>query len=188
MDLLHAQFNNGRLSLEDIKTCLGSDFGQAWPALQKKFKKDPDGLFFNEKLESEQLKRKKYSESRSNNRSKKTYDSTYDTTYVKHMENENEIRKRSNRNTGVMSSNSLCTTDHCAVVALADDRWVRANKATEKLLMEFNVHLERQGIYEKNPADYKTHYANWRKYNKPEAGKKINYAEALKRINPSTGD
>lgn len=94
MDLLHAQFNNGRLSLEEIKTCLGSDFGQAWPTLQKKFKQDEQGLFFNERLEAEKIKRGKYTESRRKNREKKpekTYDGTYDKHMIAHMENENEI-------------------------------------------------------------------------------------------------
>ncbi|UAY56240.1 YdaU family protein [Arachidicoccus terrestris] len=100
MEVLDAQFNNGHLSLEEIKICLGSDFGQAWPTLQKKFKQDPDGLFFNERLEREQLKRQRYCASRSNNKSgrKKSYDKSYEnhTTnhmYI-HMENENRNRNR----------------------------------------------------------------------------------------------
>lgn len=93
MDLLHAQFNSGPLSLEEIKICLGSDFGQAWPSLQKKFKTE-NGLFFNERMEVEKNKRKSYTDSRRKNRTKKTYDTTYDkdmTNHVsQHMENENE--------------------------------------------------------------------------------------------------
>ena len=98
MDILVAQFNSGHLSLEEIKTVLGSDFGQAWPTLQKKFKKDGIGLFFNERLELEIIKRKEYSESRRKNRIKKTYDKTYDEHMIKHMslhmENENENRNK----------------------------------------------------------------------------------------------
>ena len=70
MDLLHAQFNSGPLSLEEIKTVLGSDFGTSWPTVQKKFKKSPDGLFFNERLEAEKEKRKKFTDSRKKNLSK----------------------------------------------------------------------------------------------------------------------
>jgi hypothetical protein len=66
IDLLHAQFNHGRLSLEDIKICLGADFG-SWPALQKKFKQDDNGLFFNERLECEKEKRKAHSEKQKEN-------------------------------------------------------------------------------------------------------------------------
>lgn len=70
MDLLMAQFNSGHLSLEEIKTVLGSDFGQAWPALRKKFATDQEGLFFNERLEVEKNRRSSYTESRSKSRLK----------------------------------------------------------------------------------------------------------------------
>lgn len=89
LDVLIAQFNSGHLSLEEIKTVLGSDFGQSWPALQKKFKKDADGLFFNEKLHTEIVRRNEYSKSRSDNRKGKTHVKDMlntSVTYVKHME------------------------------------------------------------------------------------------------------
>lgn len=67
MDVLNAQFNEGPLSLDQIKTVLGSDFGQAWPTIQKKFKTTADGLFFNSRLEKEKENRRKWVESRTNN-------------------------------------------------------------------------------------------------------------------------
>ena len=67
MDLLNAQFNNGHLSLEEIKTVLGSDFGSTWPTLQKKFVTDPQGNFFNERAELEKQKRIAFTESRKSN-------------------------------------------------------------------------------------------------------------------------
>lgn len=104
IDILHAQFNNGRLSLEEIKTCLGSDFGTSWPTLQKKFKQDEKGLFFNERLEHEKNRRQKFSESRRENVNKRYDKTTYEPTYVEHMnlhmenenrnENENEIKDK----------------------------------------------------------------------------------------------
>jgi hypothetical protein len=94
IDVLIAQFNSGHLSLEEIKTVLGSDFGQSWPTLQKKFNKDPEGLFYNVKLETEMIKRKEYSKSRSKNRTSKKDMNNICETYEKHMslhmENENE--------------------------------------------------------------------------------------------------
>jgi len=58
-----------------------------------KFIKDENGLFYNERLENEIVKRKKYSESRSNNRKKKENFESYDN----HMENNNEnISKQKN--------------------------------------------------------------------------------------------
>jgi|GEM_PF-2759276 len=58
--------------------------------------------------------------------------------------------------------------EHCLIVALADERWVRANKTSEVELKEFNAMLEKRAIYEKNPADYKSHFANWKKSGKRE--------------------
>lgn len=67
MDLLHAQFNNGHISLEEIKTVLGSDFGNSWLTLQKKFATDEKGLYYNKRLEKEILKKKSYAKSRKEN-------------------------------------------------------------------------------------------------------------------------
>lgn len=89
MDLLHAQFNNGPLSLEEIKTVLGSDFS-VWGTIQKKFKQTEDGLFFNERLELEKEKRKKFTESRRRNLKKPHMEPHMGTHMEPHMENENE--------------------------------------------------------------------------------------------------
>lgn len=85
MDLLHAQFNNGRLSISEIKTVLGVDFGQAWPTLQKKFKQDEAGLFFNERAEIEKSKREKFVKSRRNNLKSSHMKSHMDEHMVNHM-------------------------------------------------------------------------------------------------------
>ena len=89
MDLLTAQFNGGPLSLEEIKTVLGSDFGLSWPTLQKKFKVNGDGLFYNERLQEEFDKRRKYTESRRSNASRPPGSKKSDEHMVGHMDNEN---------------------------------------------------------------------------------------------------
>lgn len=61
IDLLIAQFNSGSLSLEEIRTVLGSDFASAWGTLSKKFAQDAAGKFFNERLELEKNKRNEFS-------------------------------------------------------------------------------------------------------------------------------
>ena len=66
MDLLHAQFNSGHLSIEEIKTVLGNDFAN-WGVLSKKFKTDETGKFFNEKLQEVMTTRKEYTKSRKQN-------------------------------------------------------------------------------------------------------------------------
>lgn len=92
MDLLHAQFNSGHLSLEEIKTVLGSDFGTAWPALQKKFKADDAGKFFNERCEAEQIKRANFTASRRKNLESLHTETHMDTHTDKRMENANGVR------------------------------------------------------------------------------------------------
>lgn len=57
----------------------------------------------------------------------------------------------------------IYTIEHCLSVAMLDSRWVKANKTTETELKSFNSMLEKQGIYEKNPFEYKTHFANWKR-------------------------
>lgn len=85
IDLLAAQFNNGPLSLDEIKTVLGSDFGLSWPTLQKKFAKDDNGNYYNERLQFEKEKRINYTNSRRTNRVQ------HMTNHMnEHMENRNE--------------------------------------------------------------------------------------------------
>lgn len=73
--------------------------------------------------------------------------------------------------------------EHCIVVALNDSRWVKANHTHEKELKEFNSLLEKRGIYEKNPQDYKNHFANWKRLGKKdiqETEQKTSFNPALK--------
>ena len=63
MELLMMQFNRGHMTSHMI----GQTVGQLWGNLQVKFIQDPDGLWYNVRLEEEQIKRRKYSESRRNN-------------------------------------------------------------------------------------------------------------------------
>jgi hypothetical protein len=64
--------------------------------------------------------------------------------------------------------------EHCLTVALNDDRWVKANKAKKEDLEEFNHMLERTGVYQKNPRDYKSHFSRWRLKGKLITPEKIN--------------
>jgi len=90
MDLLHAQFNSGHLSLEEIKTVLGSDFGQSWPTLQKKFTVDQAGKYFNERLELEKVKRANYTASRKKNLKSSHKGKHINKHMQSHMDNVNE--------------------------------------------------------------------------------------------------
>jgi hypothetical protein len=68
--LLLFQFAQGHLSLDRIRRRLGyDDFTKLWPTLKVKFVTDKNGLFFNIRLEEEQIKRSTYCKSRRDNRS-----------------------------------------------------------------------------------------------------------------------
>lgn len=107
MRLLIAQFQHGHLSERQINFITKERDEMVFA----KFKKDENGHFYNERLDSEIGKRRKFSESRRKNVSKR-YDSTLvptseptsvDTSVLHmnlHMENENE-NENENRNTGL---------------------------------------------------------------------------------------
>jgi uncharacterized protein YdaU (DUF1376 family) len=96
MDLLMGQFNIGHMSIEDITTILGPDFDSMWESkLKNKFIQDENGLFYNEKLENEIIKRKNFTKSRRNNLNGKDNTNSHISTHMdahmsQHMENENE--------------------------------------------------------------------------------------------------
>ncbi len=63
IELLMMQFNRGHMTNHMI----GQTVGQLWVKLEDKFTKDKKGLWFNERLEIEQKKRKAFTDSRVNN-------------------------------------------------------------------------------------------------------------------------
>lgn len=63
IELLMMQFNRGHMSGH----MCGQVVGQLWDKIQDKFQQDDKGLWFNERLEIEQNKRKAFTASRKNN-------------------------------------------------------------------------------------------------------------------------
>lgn len=104
--LLSYQHQFGRLTKEQVFSITKDD------SVLSKFKTDKKGLYFNERMEEEITKKKKYSESRARNRSnsnkkKVSEEITYEkdmknicNSYEKHMENEN-INKNINKNINI---------------------------------------------------------------------------------------
>lgn len=111
MRLLLAQHQHGHLTEKQvIFICKSYDFD-----IMLKFKKDAEGNFYNERLEQEILKRKKYSESRGNNKKgkNKQTDNVFkgkiiSKSYDNHMENENK-NENSINNKGVIQKKSKKT-------------------------------------------------------------------------------
>ena len=64
MELLMLQFNRGHMTNDMI----GRTVGQLWVKIKDKFIQDLDGLFYNERLDTEKDKRKSFTDSRKNNR------------------------------------------------------------------------------------------------------------------------
>jgi uncharacterized protein YdaU (DUF1376 family) len=93
-ELLMLQFNRGHMTSHMI----GQQVGQLWVNVQVKFKQDEKGLWYNERLEMEIEKRKKFVQSRNNNLSGKNQYSNENKIknghmgghVTPHMENENE--------------------------------------------------------------------------------------------------
>lgn len=82
--LLIMQHQTGHLSKEDmIKICKTYD-----KDVFKKFILDSDGLYYNERLENEVLRRKAYSKSRSDNRKNTKAENNISLSYDIHMETE----------------------------------------------------------------------------------------------------
>lgn len=59
----------------------------------------------------------------------------------------------------------LYRIEECLQISLNDERWVKANKTSRDELEVFNGYLEQVSEYTKNPKDYKSHFARFkRKY------------------------
>lgn len=88
IDILIQQFHKGSLTLNEIRTILGADYGKVWPTLLDKFKVDEAGKYFNVKLKTEMEKRAEYSKKQSD-RVKKRWDEYHGNTPVLPVENVN---------------------------------------------------------------------------------------------------
>jgi len=93
MEILMLQFNRGHMT----EHMIGQVIGQLWVNIKDKFIQDDKGLYFNERLDIEKEKRKKYTQSRRNNVSGVNQHTKRDNKDVghkgghmtPHMENEN---------------------------------------------------------------------------------------------------
>jgi hypothetical protein len=161
IDLLHAQFNSGHLSLEDVKTVLGPDFSQSWDILKKKFEQDSAGLFFNKRLEEEKNKRMAFTKSRRDNKLKSlTYDRSHEKHMIHHMENENEnINTTTNTTISNKIEFSVFWDKYEKKVGARDckKKWDKIPKETqEEILEHLDVYIPAtpDPTYRKNPATY----------------------------------
>jgi len=174
--LLALIHQHGHLSPERVGLVLGYGLGKPNLSIQSKFQIDENGCWFNERLDAEIQKRAKYIDKQVDNGKKggrpKTQTKPKDNPTTNPNTNPNESISFSSSFSNKKDSNTdfppQFSIEHCITVAMNDDRWVKANKVKEQDLKQFNLTLEKRGIYQKNPADYKTHFANWRSGGKKE--------------------
>jgi hypothetical protein len=161
MDLLHAQFNTGRLSLSQIKTVLGVDFGASWPILQEKFKRDENDKYYNEKAELVKIKRQKYSEGRRKNLKSSHMGPHMGPHMEAHMEieNENEISLKKKED---FLNNQAWKEQFCMAKGISMHQLEKIQKEWLK-----NVDLKDDPV-----RNYKSYFTGWWEKNKPIGGTK----------------
>jgi uncharacterized protein YdaU (DUF1376 family) len=163
IELLMLQFNRGHMTSHMI----GHTVGHLWDKIKDKFVQDEKGLYYNVRLQDEQEKRVKYSESRRNNKkgeNQYTKKGEHMTGHMtSHMENENENSKYS---INVLS---------CKEIAIKDLQWMERNNPTEKEFKEFIDLLTDRGDTVKTPKDFKSHFSNWKKGKKEEKSEPIKH-------------
>jgi uncharacterized protein YdaU (DUF1376 family) len=163
--LLCLQHQAGRLSEKDMlkicKTYVDDVF--------KKFVKDEDGFYYNERMESEALKRKTYCESRSNNRKKSKINKLKEkhmlntcNSYVQHMENENE-------NINAVKTTTTKPTKRHLYSELFEEFWsiYPKHRGKAEAQIEWNKIKDIKTIYPliKKALDWQTKSTDWLKEN-----------------------
>lgn len=171
MDLLHAQFNNGRLSLSEIKTVLGADFGLTWPTLSKKFMQDDSGNYYNEKAERVKQEREAFLKKQTENGSKGGRPK-------KTQNNPNNNPNETNIEDGNGNSHSVFCIRLLSKEGEYDKEQIEIStrvKITEELLKQFNANLHNSNVHHYHFSEYKKHLVNWIPKKPKEERKEIIY-------------
>lgn len=172
--LLIYQFDKGSIpsDLDELST-ISPSIRKHWPVISKKFVDDGNGGLINRKMAAVRLDILNKKEINKLNGSKggKTkanrYRGSSETVAGLDVRSSETVANKTKQNNNKKEEeNTVFTIEHCLEVALKDDRFVRANKTGNEELLEFNRLLESRGEYEKNPGDYKSHFANWKKTGK----------------------
>lgn len=181
IDLLIAQFNNGPLSLETIKTLLGQDQA-SWTVLSSKFKQDSEGNFSNERLATEIEKRKNFVNKQSQNGSKggrpptnKPKNNPRVSFGLSNIENENrnkDLNENEIRDRGVGKGEDFLWTsvvknffnDYNWKEKFCRDKYLEM-KFLETKMQEFISDLELKEDF-KELKELKNHFTNWFNKNK----------------------
>jgi len=159
IELLMLQFNRGHMTSHMV----GQTVGQIWVNIQDKFKVDTKGLFYNERLEMEQKKRKAFTGSRKNNLLGKNQHTKNDKKrghMTSHMENENE---NVNDNVSISDITDFEIGKTIEFVRLSGGMLLTFEQV-KNFWLAFIIHAE--GEIHKNAADKIQHFRNWLKKQK----------------------
>lgn len=162
--LLCLQHQKGRLTDKMIRLAVAD----AAADVMAKFQRDPDGLFFNERLEAEIQKRKVFSDKqrvRAKNgwKKRKNIDAAADAVaYAAAMPIIENINRNKIQEVKYSEVSTVFPIEQCLEIALLDERFIDKNRISRSDLRLFNDFLEKGGIYEHNPAEYKKYFRNWR--------------------------
>lgn len=114
-----------------------------------------DGVYFNDRMRQEKVKRAEYSKSRSGNRKGKHKEVDISKSYVNHMEDVNE--------------NTLLSINEWGEKYSLDLKWIYdASKSlsvgvptVQKLISNFKLHLNAQKTKSKTEKQFLEHFMNW---------------------------
>jgi hypothetical protein len=159
IEVLMLQFNRGHMEGHMIAQVIG----QLWGRIQHKFIKDENGLFFNERLELEKNRRKKFVASRNNNiKGSNQYSKRKKRGHkTSHMENENEnVIDIEERKSKFISDVSIFRNQYPdEMLKEFCEYWIEHNEGGKKLRFEmqdvFNV-SRRLSTWKKNQIKFKT--------------------------------
>jgi uncharacterized phage protein (TIGR02220 family) len=142
MDLLHAQFNMGRMTFNQMKLIVGPDFDEAWPSIKDKFKTE-DGKYYNERLEIEKERRQKFTKSRQNNlASTKPSESVDSNTPSSHMDT--HIKNHMDSHMEIEIEKEIVSKKNEKVIEIQNPKKSEIKSDAVKVLEHLNLAAEKQ--------------------------------------------
>jgi hypothetical protein len=162
--LLCAQHQKGRLSEKTIRLLVGS----VSVSVLAKFKRDENGLYFNERMEFEAIKRAQFTDSRRNNgekggRPRKPTQNLVDNHMPNHMENENENDNIIEKDKGGVGEKGKTFFEK----SINDELWQESVMRSCKInnpahwINEFNDHANATQEHYNTIKDWRRHCVNW---------------------------
>lgn len=160
LELLMLQFNRGRMT----KDMIGHTVGQLWDSIKDKFIKDSNGLFYNERLEEEKIKRQNYTASRKNNiKGKNQYSKKRGHTTPRMEDRDKDESIVIGEDNIKELHNNFSMKENVAKVLKCDLTQV------EKLLIDFILEQKAKGELNRSLGDLRRHFVSWSKTHYVEA-------------------